>query len=522
MTAYYEQVIEAAYLHSRPNCYFVGPYARRVSFASQQHRALDLVTALQLHGRLADKKIAVIGAGVAGVTATAALRALRHGLDLYESDSEPLTIQKSACHRVVHPSISRWPAENLELTTKFPLLDWPVGPCDRIIEALREQWDKYIKPERAEKDYNFFPKTTVKKIHCLEGKVGFEIEGEGQPPIYDLVIVTTGYGRELSVEGAEYFSYWTPDKVDEWRKSKRKVVVSGCGDGGLIDALRLIHGHFNDGRLALELASLLDGLSDTKKSINDAEANALLAAKSIKCIASAAPGALSDRQIGKAFEDDEIVGPLTTFYLDLAGKLPAAADLLLSESYRAAGCGGGQVTLASMQSKPFGPYAAPIHKLMVAHAMKRFFIIYKRAEVKAGPVMVGDDHKPVALTDVVVRHGAHSNLESLLEHEERESLKIRQFLLADYIDKDKKALDAIYDDAPKKIPTCPKSVEYIRSRHGMANFLVGWLKPGLTLSARDDGYHLDGGTFADCKLGAPTELFDIPVRAGDLPTHTFF
>jgi hypothetical protein len=287
--------------------------------------------------------------------------------------------------------------------------------------------------------------------------------------------------------------------------------------------LRLIHGYFNDGRLALELAFLLDGLGDKlKKRINEAEANALLAAKSIKCIVSAPQSALSDRQVGKAFEDDEVVGPLSKFYLELVEDLPNAAKVLLNESYEAGGCHTGQVTLVSMQSKPFGPYAAPIHKLMVAHAMKNFFIIYKRAEVKDGPVMLEGRGAGVELTDVVVRHGAHSNLETLLEHEERESLKIRQFLLADYIDKDKKALHEIYDNAPKKIPTSPKSIEYIRSRHSMANFLVGWLKPGLTLTAKDDGYYLDGGSLADCKLGAPTELFDIPVRAGDPPKHKFF
>src|SRR3954471_15203875 len=83
---YDDQVIDAAYLHSCPNCFFIGPFAKRVSFASQQYRAIDLVEALQRRGKLtSDSSVAVVGAGLAGLTATAALRGLRcKKVHLYE------------------------------------------------------------------------------------------------------------------------------------------------------------------------------------------------------------------------------------------------------------------------------------------------------------------------------------------------------------------------------------------------------------------------------------------------------
>ncbi len=148
--------------------------------------------------------------------------------------------------------------------------------------------------------------------------------------------------------------------------------------------------------------------------------------------------------------------------------------------------------------------------------MRHFLITYKHAEVADGPVM---EAAPL-VGDVIVRHGAHSNLETLLEAEERDSLKIRQFLLADYIDKDNKDWQALY--VPKRFPADPSSKEYIRSRHGMANALVGWLKPGATLTARDDGYYLDGDGLVGCKLGAPTHLFEIPVKSAEIPVQRFF
>src|SRR5262245_31817669 len=69
---YDEQVIDAAYLHSCPNCYFIGTFAKRVTFTSQQYRAIDLVEALRRKDKLSpDKSVAVIGAGLAGLTAVA-------------------------------------------------------------------------------------------------------------------------------------------------------------------------------------------------------------------------------------------------------------------------------------------------------------------------------------------------------------------------------------------------------------------------------------------------------------------
>lgn len=519
MNPYYDQIIEAAFLHSRQNCYFVGPYARRVSFASQQHRALDLVTALEMKGHLGGKRIAIIGAGVAGVTAAAALRGLGYGLDLYETEEEPMTLQRGAEHRVIHPSISRWPAEDLELTTKFRVLDWSAGPCSNVIATLRDQWNQYIKPVPTDTGYRFIPKRKITSLLCFKGEVTFEFDSDSDSPApkYDIVLVTTGFGHELEVAGAPRVSYWTPDKVDMWRRSRAKVIVSGCGDGGLIDALRLVHGHFNDGRLALEVAHTIDNHGDgTKELIAQAEDKALLAAKSIKCISTPKKKAQSDRQVGKAFEDESVVGPLSDLYELLASKLPPAVETLLSQSYEAARCARGQVTLVSLQSRPFGPYAAPIHKLMVAHAMSNFFITYKCLELKRGGKLAGIDGKR---RDIIVRHGAHSNLESLLEPEERESLRIRQFLLADYIEKKDKYTFPV----PPRVPSEAFMPSYIASKYRMANELVGWMKKGVTLTAKEDGFYLDeGDTLADCGLGAPTQLFGIPLLQGSPSAARFF
>ena len=52
-----------------PNVYFIGGRATRLTFLSQQQRALNLVWALAREGKLQpDTRLAVIGGGLAGVT----------------------------------------------------------------------------------------------------------------------------------------------------------------------------------------------------------------------------------------------------------------------------------------------------------------------------------------------------------------------------------------------------------------------------------------------------------------------
>lgn len=518
MTSYYDQVLEASYLHTRPNCYFVGPYARLVSFASQQHRAVDLVSALHQQGRLTHKRIAIVGAGVAGVTAAAMLHALGHKLDLYEAHSDAIQRQRHASHRIVHPSISRWPFEKLEYTTTFGFMDWAIGSCDSVIKALTDQWDKFLKPGKHDTGIRFFPLHHLRDILCVDGRISFDIEeappDPGKPEIYDLAIITIGFGNEAAVADLTCYPYWTPDEIDGWRRAKNKVLVSGCGDGGLIDALRLVHGNFEDGRLVLKLAHILDSHPEIKSSIERIEADALLAAKSAKCMTDSVD----------AEDQQENHRQLDAFYMSLAANLPHDAQELLSASYQAAGMPRNHVYLISGQKYPIGPYTAPIHKLMIAHASREFYIKYLRARLNdSGKVESRSDPdlarkiNATKTLKVVVRHGPTSNVD-MLNDKEKQSLRIRQFLLADYIDKKNNE-----EKFPKPTETSGYGTfEYAGVRHAMANKLVEWMQKGAFLTVRDNKFFLSGADLAGSGLGRPTSLFGLQVESAPSPSATFF
>jgi hypothetical protein len=145
------------------------------------------------------------------------------------------------------------------LTTEFDFLDWAAGPCDSVIEGLRRDWERLVECDNA-LDLRVMPNVGVEKLLIHNGRIRLELTeqknsvdrpGNIQPRQgYDLVIVATGFAEQHAPE-LPADSYWSEkDQVEAWRAGQRRVLVSGAGDGGLIDALRLVHGDFDGGWLA--------------------------------------------------------------------------------------------------------------------------------------------------------------------------------------------------------------------------------------------------------------------------------
>ncbi len=544
MTIYHDQVIEAAYIHTKPGCYFIGPFARRVSFASQQHRALDLVDALWSKGWLVSKTgrpklCAVVGAGIAGLTACAALRGRGCKVHLFEKNKTLLALQSGAKHRLVHPTISRWPAQPLTLTTEFPFLDWGSGPADAVIRHMLRDWDlmRFDKP-----DQRPILGVEAKELRCADERIRLVLAFDkntttlpaGVPPPegYELAIIATGFG-EQEAEGLPASSYWDEDDVEAWRASGRKAIVSGCGDGGLIDALRLVHAHFDIGWLAVRLAHCLGDQFDTM--INEAEDHALMAERSIAFMnfgeQASSP---STQKIGSRTENADIIGRLATVYNDVVDCLPKSAKDLLDESQRAANVEFGRVRLISRQVKPFSAFAAPIHKIMIAHALRgEYAISYERAELRAKKsrsmkaakktVVVNLDLNSHEIIDdayhLIVRHASPANLKTQLIDVERNILRLRQLMLADYIDMVSRAKA----EPPAPYPTFSadptSNIKFVKTRYAMARDLINVISPGAYLTATMEGfvYHPQSSALKAAPaahIPVPRSLFRIPLSEG--------
>lgn len=109
-------------------------------------RALNLVWALR-KSSIEIGSAAMVGGGVAGVTAGCALAGCSSSVELSEEAMTPMWRQSAtAHHRVVHRRINQWsvlddPEDMLLPVTDLPFLNWHV--CDDVISMTRRDLDHF-------------------------------------------------------------------------------------------------------------------------------------------------------------------------------------------------------------------------------------------------------------------------------------------------------------------------------------------------------------------------------------------
>jgi hypothetical protein len=490
----FKQIVDAARVGSREGLFCLGPYARRVSFSAQQNRALNLVWALHESELISNgHKVAIIGAGLAGITAAAGFIAYGCTVHLYESGNGVMVRQRDTDHRLVHPTINRWPERPLSITTELPFLEWYIGTCSEVTESISEQFNIIMKGDnelrtKAANDL----RTGVNVLDVVDVATGWlklhafpRIQDD---PTYHLVLLATGFGREETSESFPGYDYWMPDGLEKVRNSKPDTtfIVSGCGDGGLIDALRLAHHHFRKGMLAFETAAALSG-SNVAKNIAEAEAQA-------------ARKELSEAQpiLSAAYKE------AATHLVDMSEY--SQIDARLSASLGASGL----VYLVDKDLKsPYSLNSAPIHKLLVAHAIRKGRVTFIHGAVERFEGRIEAGGKPLsAEAKVVIRHGAKPDFKSLLNKDEIKKLREDQQKLAD--DHAERQWPDTFP-VPSGLPLHdPASKRFMHDRRELAKQAIRSINRKAEFSVAENGYRVvyDG---AEPK-GVPDKLFGVAVQ----------
>ncbi|WP_158614480.1 MULTISPECIES: ABC-three component system protein [Mesorhizobium] len=225
--------------------YFVGPFCPRITFYSQQVRALHLAHALHAEGVIQpNQTVAVVGAGAAGITLAVALALLNYHVTLYDRAGDILRLQ-SASTRLLHPHIYEWPRlGSLDERAGLPFLDWPAGNGKDVVLDLRTQFAVLKAP---------LPNLILKTGHDLkstaqasgEWKLTFKTAGGDESRVVDHVVLTMGFGDERPCGTIAPDDYWAPSAVGTPATEASAVtavsyVVSGNGDGALTVALSLL------------------------------------------------------------------------------------------------------------------------------------------------------------------------------------------------------------------------------------------------------------------------------------------
>ncbi|MGO7668529.1 FAD-dependent oxidoreductase [Rhizobium ruizarguesonis] len=291
--------IESSYKVPDQPLYLVGTFDNGVTVLSQQIRALNLVYALVEGGVIPSthagdtppkqfqKKIAIVGGGFTGLSVAAGLasKGVEAEIVLFEQRDTLLPLQQGSDTRWLHPHIYNWPAEGSEISAaNLPLLNWTAARASDVVVQVLGQWRALV-GAHASSQVKLFCNTRHLQIHESKypKKLTIEWIGEerdvksgnaagtaagstGQTCDFDAVILAIGFG----IEADSRLSYWRNDIVGQPNLEQPRLtfLLSGQGDGAMIDLLRLRISHFRQDRILSELfrdsGSLIERLREIK------------------------------------------------------------------------------------------------------------------------------------------------------------------------------------------------------------------------------------------------------------------
>lgn len=270
-------IIEGSLVPGKAGLYVLGCYDDRITFFSQQVRALNLAWALNEQQYLSHaSRVAVIGGGAAGITVAAAiaLASAKTSVVLYESRDELLELQSVSTRRSLDPHIYGWPEKGSTFTNAdLPILDWQAGPVQEVRESVLRG---FLNIESAANQ-----RLRIKRGHKVTGlsEVSDAFSVAIQPPTgppetaqYDVVILAFGFGTEpSSVHGVPVESYWSDAGIPEKDLSGTAAptfIVSGSGDGSLIDLVAAATKTFDHAAM-IHLISKYPGIDGVAKELSE-------------------------------------------------------------------------------------------------------------------------------------------------------------------------------------------------------------------------------------------------------------
>jgi hypothetical protein len=252
--------------------YVIGSLEKGVTVYSQQVRAHNLLCALWEIARdqkSMPQRIAIIGGGIAGITSAACAACLftSAAVTIFERRSDLCAIQQGSDTRWLHPRIYDWPlAASRATTAALPVLDWTEGRASDVARQILSRFALRAKKagERLRLVLNLNHLRITSSTRRIEWngtraaiESGFPKNDtpEGNSEVFDLVILAGGYGLEVGKEPYGVVSYWRNDQLGQplLMGARQSFIVSGYGDGALVDLCRLAIARFRQDSVLYDL-----------------------------------------------------------------------------------------------------------------------------------------------------------------------------------------------------------------------------------------------------------------------------
>jgi hypothetical protein len=269
--------VEASY-RIVPGLYVIGSFERGVTIYSQQVRAHNLAWALsELHRGGGRKlgKVAVVGGGIAGLTMAACLLSLFSedkdvSITMFERSWDLCPFQQGADSRWVHPHIYNWPrAGSRAPAASLPVLNWTEGRASDVARSVTREFSKFharfgdradaislvlglqhFRIDESKLEISWIGHRTIRADEY------FHLDRtEGTSAQFDTIILAVGFGTERQIEGFPTESYWRNEQLGQAPLDgvQRRFLISGFGDGALVDLCRLTVERFRQDTITTEL-----------------------------------------------------------------------------------------------------------------------------------------------------------------------------------------------------------------------------------------------------------------------------
>ena len=223
--------------------YLLGTYSRYATLYSQQVRALNLVAALARTGRLErGTRVAIVGGGAAGLTASAAAALLEADVSVFERLDDVMELQRNNRQRWIHPHIYDWPDPDDDSDVAgLPILNWKAGYAEQVAGQIQAGWNEIR--QKTGRIRPHYPLTNVDLVKPSAGQAPTVIwngPADRGRQAFPVVIVAVGFGLEPL--RPYQWSYWEEDSIDggfRHRPRGERWLISGFGDSALTDLMRL-------------------------------------------------------------------------------------------------------------------------------------------------------------------------------------------------------------------------------------------------------------------------------------------
>lgn len=234
----------------------LGIFQPGMTVYNQQLRALNIFYALHELGEISEgENLAIIGAGVAGMSFALAALDKGYEVDLFEKTSLLLPFQYGSDTRRIHPHFYNWPEPMSEYPySELPFFQWRHETASTVSKDIFRGYRSILK--KYSQQYNEFKNTLITSSDISNigsrKEISFNSKTGHQQKQYDKLILAIGFGIEKRLEFDETRlgnrikvlsdSYWRNDQYEQVNLYNDKVenyIVSGIGDGGFIDMFRL-------------------------------------------------------------------------------------------------------------------------------------------------------------------------------------------------------------------------------------------------------------------------------------------